>query len=146
MSTTSDTTTAPIPFIEATDTRHGVVRPGILASVAAASATTALAAIATAIGVRFADRSGSTIPTLGFTALTLLFSFIGVGLAAALARRARHPRSAFIRTTLTLVLVSFIPDLAAGFDASAAATLMSTHLVAAAIVIPTLASRLAPRR
>jgi len=147
MRTTSyDTIATPIPSVNATDRRRALVRPGILASVAAASATTGLAAIATATGVRFADGSGSTIPAPAFTTLTLLFSFIGVGLAAVLAQRARRPRSTFIRTTLTLVVLSFIPDLASGFDASATATLMSAHLVAAGIVIPTVASRLAPTR
>ncbi|HEY2669759.1 MAG TPA: DUF6069 family protein [Rugosimonospora sp.] len=123
--------------------RRTVVLHGVLASVGAAAATTAAAAIASAMGVSFADRTGSTIPILGFTQLTLLFSLTGVGLAAVLARRAKRPRSTFVRTTGTLVVLSFVPDLVVGFDAATAMTLILIHLLAAAIVVPTLAKRLA---
>lgn len=123
--------------------RRTVALHGALASVGAAAATTTAAAIASAMGVSFADRTGSAIPILGFTQLTLLFSLTGVGLAAVLARRAKRPRSTFVRTTGTLVVLSLVPDLVVGFDAASAVTLILTHLLAAAIVIPTLAKRLA---
>lgn len=126
--------------------RRSVVPHGVLASLGAAAATTAAAAIASATGVSFADSTGSTIPILGFTQLTLLFSLIGVGLAAVLARRAKRPRSTFVRTTGTLVVLSFVPDLVFGFDGASAVTLILIHLLAAAIVVPTLAIRLAPVR
>ena len=131
----------------ASDSVHRSVAPhGVLASLIAAAATTAAAATASAMGVSFADPTGSIIPLLGFTELTLVFSLIGVGLAAVLARRAKRPRSTFVRTTSTLVVLSFVPDLVSGFDAASAVTLILIHLLAAAIVVPTLAKRLAPLR
>jgi hypothetical protein len=51
-----------------------------------------------------------------------------------------------VRTTVALTLLSFVPDVSVGFAASSALTLMLLHAVAAVIVVPTLASRLAPRR
>jgi hypothetical protein len=48
-----------------------------------------------------------------------------------------------VRTTVALTALSFIPDLlVAGAAAETRVTLMVTHLVAAAIFIPAIASRL----
>jgi hypothetical protein len=124
--------------------RRPVWKHGVAAAVAASAATTVLAAAASATGVSFADRSGASIPLAGFTQLTLIFSLIGVGLAAVLARRARRPRATFVRTAVVLTVLSFVPDLT--FDAGSAATLIALHTVAAAIVVPTLAGRLARTR
>jgi hypothetical protein len=123
--------------------RQPLWRQGVAAAVVAAVATTVLAAIASAAGVSFADRTGASIPIAGFAQLTLVFSLVGVGLAALLARKARHPRSTFMRTAVALTVLSFVPDLTFGFDAGSAATLIALHTVAAAIVVPTLARRLA---
>lgn len=138
---TATTTTGPVSGVS----RRAVVIPGILASAAAAAATTGAAAIAAAAGISFSDRTGSAIPTLGFTEITLACAMAGVGLAAVLARRAKRPRQTFVRVTAALVVLSFVPDLVSGFNASATVTLMLTHVLAAVIVIPTLASRLALR-
>ena len=51
-----------------------------------------------------------------------------------------------MRTAVALTALSFVPDLTFGFDAGSAATLITLHTVAAAIVVPTLARRLAPAR
>ena len=81
-----------------------------------------------------------------------MFSLIGVGLAAILARKARRPRSTFVRTTLVLLVLSIVPDFVAipklspDFATSTTWTLAALHVVAAAIVIPVLASRLAEER
>ena len=124
-------------------TRRPIVwRHGLAASVVASVATTSLAAIASAAGVSFADSTGASIPLAGFAQLTLLFSLIGVGLAAVMARRARRPRRTFVRTAIALTVLSYVPDLVVGFDAASAATLIGLHTVAACIVVPTLASRL----
>jgi hypothetical protein len=118
---------------------------GLAATVVAAGATMGGAALASAAGVSFADKTGASIPVSGFGTLTVAFSLIGVLLAAVLARKARHPRQTFVRTTVTLVVLSFIPDLLPqiGFDRVSAFTLMGLHVLAAVIVIPTLARRLA---
>ncbi len=44
-----------------------------------------------------------------------------------------------MRTTVTLTALSFVPDLTFGFDAGSAATLITLHTIAAAIVVPTTA-------
>ncbi len=123
-----------------------VWRHGVAAAVVASVATTALAATASVAGVSFADNTGASIPIAGFAQLTLIFSLLGVGIAAVMARKARKPRSGFVRTAVALTAVSFVPDLTFGFDAASAATLISLHTVAAIIVVPTLAGRLARTR
>jgi len=45
-----------------------------------------------------------------------------------------------------IAALSFVPDLTFGFDTGSAATLITRHTVAAAIVVPTLAGRLARTR
>ena len=123
--------------------RQPVWKHGLAAAVVAAVATTVLAATASAAGVSFADSTGASIPIAGFAQLTLVFSMIGVGIAAVMARRARRPRVTFVRTAVALTALSFVPDLTFGFDAVSAATLITLHTVAAAIVVPVLAGRLA---
>jgi hypothetical protein len=126
--------------------RQSVWKHGVAAAVVASVATTTLAAIASAAGVSFADRTGASIPLAGFAQLTLIFSLLGVGMAAVLARKARRPRATFVRTAAALLVLSFVPDLTFGFDAGSAATLIALHTLAAAIVVPTLAGRLARSR
>jgi amino acid transporter len=145
--TASRTEQSPSPTATATE-RLPVWKHGVVAAVAAAVATTVIAAIASAAGVAFSDGKPETesIPTVTFAVFTLIFSLIGVGLAAILARKARKPRSTFVRTAIGLLVLSFVPDLTFGFTAGSAATLIALHIVAAAIVVPVLASRLAPTR
>ncbi len=147
MSATTQTrtrTTSPAPASAAS--RRPLWKHGIAAALVAAVATTVLATIASAGGVSFADKTGASIPIAGFAQLTLVFSLIGVGIAAVMARKARRPRTTFVRTAIALTALSFVPDLAFGFDAASAATLITLHTVAALIVVPTLAGRLAGRR
>jgi len=139
-------TTAQIPVTAVATTRRPVWRAGIAVAAGASIVTTTLAALASAAGVSFADGTGVAIPLPAFAQLTFVFSMIGAGLAAILARRARRPRSAFLTTTVALTAVSVVPDATFGFDAASAVTLMTLHAVAAAIVIPVLAGRLARRR
>jgi len=122
--------------------RRPVWKHGVASSFVAAMATTVLATIASARGVSFADGTGASIPIYAFPQLTLLFSLIGVGMAAVMARKARRPRTTFVRTAIALTALSFVPDLTFGFDAGSAATLIGLHTVAALIVVPTLAGRL----
>lgn len=137
---------APTAVASASVGRLPVWKRGLAAAVLASAATTVLAAAASAAGVSFADKTGASIPLAGFAQLTLIFSLIGVGMAAVLARKARRPRAAFVRTAVVLTVLSFVPDLTFGFDAGSAATLIALHTVAAAIVVPTLAGRLARTR
>lgn len=134
--------------------RMSVWKHGLAATVAATVVVTGLAAVASRAGVSFVDPAHPEIPIplLGFAQLTAVFSLIGVGLAAIFARKARRPRSTFVRTTVVLLVLSIVPDFVAipnfspEFDTATAWTLAALHLVAAAIVIPVLASRLAEER
>ena len=80
------------------------------------------------------------------TAFALVSISAGVGIAAVMARKVRRPRPTFVRTAVALTALSFVPDLTFGFDTGSAATLITLHTVAAAIVVPTLAGRLARTR
>ena len=141
MSTTAHIPTRTTSSAPTTARPEPVWKQGVVAAVVASAATTILAAIASAAGVSFAESTGASIPQL-----TLLFSLVGVGIAAVMARKARRPRATFVRTAVALTALSFVPDLTFGFDAGSAATLITLHTVAAAIVVPTLARRLARAR
>lgn len=144
MTTTTSRVTTAAPSSAAR--RTSVWKHGVAAAVIASVLTPVLASIASAAGVSFADKSGSSIPILAFAQLTLVFSLIGVGVAAVMARKARRPQTTFVRTAVALVALSYVPDLTFGFDAVSAATLITLHTMVAAIMIPTLASRLARTR
>jgi len=73
--------------------RRPVSKHGVAAALVASGTTTALAAIASAAGVPFADRTGTSIPIVAFAQLTLAFSLLGVGIAAVMARKVRRPGS-----------------------------------------------------
>jgi hypothetical protein len=115
---------------------------GSIATVAAAAATAAVAAAGQAVGLSTAV-GGAPIPASGFAVLTLIFSVVGLVIATALRRFARRPRTAWIRTTVVLTALSFVPDLLVDAAVSTKVLLIVTHVVAAAIVIPAVARRLA---
>jgi hypothetical protein len=146
----STTTRRPLQVSTSTSaptvTRQSVWKHGAVAAVVASVATTVLAAAASAAGISFADRTGASIPIAGFAQLTLMFSLVGVAFAGIVARKARRPRPVFVRTALALTALSYVPDLTFGFDLGSAATLITLHTVAAVIVVPTLARRLAVSR
>jgi hypothetical protein len=120
---------------------RSIWRHAALAALAAAAATSAVAAVAREAGVPLAI-DGEPIPAAGFANLTLMCTVLGFGLAVAMRRWARTPRRTFVRTTVALTALSFIPDLMASVSADTRMTLMATHVVAAAIVIPAIAARL----
>lgn len=114
---------------------------GVVAAVVAAAATSAVAALGDAAGISL-DVSEEPIPVAGFASLTLLFSLVGLALAIGLRRFTRRPRTVFVRTTVALTVLSYVPDLLADADVSTKLLLMASHTVAALIVIPALAGRL----
>jgi hypothetical protein len=114
---------------------------GLVATAVACLATSTVAAAGSAAGISL-DVSGAPIPVPGFAVLTAVFSLVGLALAAVLARRARQPRSTFVRTTVVLTALSLVPDLVADAAPATKLLLMVTHLVAAAIVVPAVARRL----
>ncbi|MCA2218922.1 DUF6069 family protein [Jidongwangia harbinensis] len=137
-STTATRTAAPA----ATSTIRPLIGTGVLAIAVASAATSAVAAAGHAAGISL-DVSGAPIPVLGFATLTAVFSLVGLILAAVLSRVARRPRTVFVRSTVVLTALSLVPDAIADATTATKALLMVTHLVAAAIVIPAVARRLA---
>ncbi|MFC0032597.1 DUF6069 family protein [Micromonospora chaiyaphumensis] len=136
MTTTVNTTRA------TTSTIGALVRTGVVAAVAASAATMAVAAAGHAAGISL-EVGGAPIPVTGFGVLTAVFSLTGVVIAALLSRFARRPRRTFVRTTVVLTVLSLVPDVIVDAGTATKALLMLTHLVAAVIVIPAVARRLA---
>jgi hypothetical protein len=116
-------------------------KTGALGGIVAAGATSAVAAAAHGSGVSL-KVSGRAIPVLGFAQLTFVAAIIGTVLAVVLSHRARRPLRTFVRTTVVLTLASIVPDLFADAHTATRFTLALTHVVAAVIVIPALATRL----
>jgi hypothetical protein len=137
---TSDTETT------TTTKGHPLLKTGAIAGVIAAVATTAIAAVASATDVSDLAIAGEEIPVVGFAQMTLVWTLVGVGIAALLRRFTSAPRSAWIKVTVALVALSFVPDITADTDTATKLVLMLTHVVAAAIVIPALARRLPEHR
>jgi hypothetical protein len=144
MSTTFATTTNTSTVTEAparTTRARALWVAGLVSGAVAAVATTVLAAAARAADVPLAI-AGEQIPLLGFAQLTMACAVIGTVMAVSFAKWARRPRRTFVVTTVALTAVSFVPDLLADATTGSKLVLMLTHVVAAAIVVPTLARRL----
>ncbi|MGI5131572.1 DUF6069 family protein [Pseudonocardia sp. CA-107938] len=141
MSTTTTATTATTAPAVAAPSAGALLLGGAAATVAAAVATAAVAAAGAAAGISLAV-AGQQIPPTGFATMTVIFSVLGLVIAAALRRFARSPRTAWIRTTVALTALSLVPDVLADAATSTKLILMLTHVVAAAIVVPVVARRL----
>ncbi|MFG3302782.1 DUF6069 family protein [Micromonospora chersina] len=125
---------------------RGLAVTGFIATLAAMVATTLAAALAQAVGVDFEiPDGGETIPLPGFAVVTGFFSVVGVVIAAALLRWSARPAQRFVWTALSLTAISLVPPVVAGADTATAGTLLGLHLVAAAVMIPTLARSLRTR-
>ena len=120
---------------------RSLVATGAAAALLASVATATVAATGHAAGISL-DMSGEPIPVGGFATLTLVFSVLGLAIAVALKRFAARPRSTWVRATVVLTALSVVPDALADVSASTRALLITTHLVAAAIVVPAVARRL----
>jgi hypothetical protein len=116
-------------------------KTGLVAGASAFVATFGFAALVRSIDVPL-KVGGQTIPAPGFAQLTLVASIIGTFLAVVMSRRAHRPLRTFVATTVGLTLVSIVPDVLADATTATKVALALSHLVAAAIVIPALASRL----
>jgi Family of unknown function (DUF6069) len=114
---------------------------GLVAGAAAGIATSTVAATAHGAGVPL-DVGGSPIPVSGFAQLTFVAAVIGTILALVLLRWAAVPQRLFVRTTIALTVLSIVPDGLVDAQVPTKLTLALTHVGAAAIVIPALASRL----
>ena len=116
---------------------------GFIATLAAMVATTLAAALARAVGVDFeVPEGGETIPLSGFAVVTGFFSVVGIVIAAALLRWSARPAERFVWTAVSLTAISLVPPLLSGANAATTAALVGLHLVAATVMIPTLARSL----
>ena len=113
-----------------------LAQSGALAGAIAAVCTTVVAAIARAADVSL-EINDTAIPILAFAWWTL----VGAALGVVLARLLRERRRFVVVTTIASGL-SLIPAIAASDDTATKAVLVGTHLLAAAIIIPTLSRRL----
>jgi hypothetical protein len=122
---------------------RGLAVTGSIATLAAMVATTLAAALGQAVGVDFeVPEGGETIPLSGFAAVTGFFSVVGIVIAAALLRWSARPAQRFVWTAVSLTAISFIPPLLSGANTATTAALLGLHLVAATVMIPTLARSL----
>ena len=151
MTTTLSTTTSH-PVAAAAPARSRVLwAAGAKAVLLGALAAEAVGGIARAVGVPMqaggiGAGQAEAIDVGAFATATFLNLVVGTLLAAALVRWARHPERTFVRTAVTLTVVSFVPVLLASHTAaSTKVTLALTHVVVAAIAIPMLRRAVAAR-
>ncbi|MQY10020.1 hypothetical protein SRB5_01240 [Streptomyces sp. RB5] len=125
---------------------RGLTGTGLIAALAAMTATTLAAALAQAAGVAFeVPDGGDAIPLPGFAVVTGLFCAVGVVIAAVLLRWSARPAERFMWTAISLTAVSLVPPLLAGADTATVVALLGLHLVAAAVMIPALVRALRTR-
>ena len=125
---------------------RGLAGTGFIAALAAMVATTLAAALAQAVGVDFeVPDGGETIPLAGFAVATGVFSVVGIVIAAALLRWSARPAERFVQTAVTLTAISLVPPLLSEANGATTAALLGLHLVAATVMIPTLAQSLRNR-
>jgi peptidoglycan/LPS O-acetylase OafA/YrhL len=122
-------------------TTRQIRRTGLLAGLAASVATSTTAAVASALDVSL-KVGGEAIPVIGFAQLTFVAAIIGTVMAVVMSHRARRPRHTFVVSTIALTALSIVPDVTADAQTATRLVLALTHVVAASIVIPALASRL----
>jgi hypothetical protein len=115
-------------------------------TLAAAAATEALVALVGAAGSTVTIQ-GDELKPGGCSVMVVLAALAGAALLAGLRRWASNPRRTWVRATVALTVLSFVPDLAVpDTSATSRIVLMSAHVLAAAIVIPTVARRLTASR
>ena len=120
---------------------------GFIATLAAATvATTLAAALAQAVGVDFeVPDGGETIPLSEFAVVTGVISVVGIVIAVALLRWSARPAERFAWTAVSLTAISLVPPLLSGANTATTTALLGLHLVAATVMIPTLARSLRTR-
>src|SRR5687767_8357146 len=125
---------------------RGLAVTGSIATLVAMVATTLAAALARAVGVDFeVPEGGETIPLSGIAVVTGFFSVVGIVIAVALLRWSARPAERFMWTAVTLTVISLVPPLISGASTATMAALIGLHLVAATVMIPTLARSLRNR-
>jgi hypothetical protein len=125
---------------------RGLAVTGFVSTLAAMVATTLAAALAQAVGVDFeVPDAGETIPLSGFAVVTGFFSVVGIVIAVALLHWSARPAERFVWTAVSLTAISLVPPLLSGANTATTTALLGLHLLAAAVMIPTLARSLRTR-
>jgi Family of unknown function (DUF6069) len=149
MNSMDHTRVAAAPASSRTSHTHRLRGPagtGFIAMLAAMVATTLAAALARAVGVDFeVPDGGETIPLPGFAVVTGFFSVVGIVIAVALRHWSARPAERFVWTAVTLTAISLVPPLLSGATTATTTALIGLHLVAATVMIPTLARSLRTR-
>jgi Family of unknown function (DUF6069) len=124
---------------------------GLAATVAGAAVTALVAAVARAADVPLevassSDAAPEAIPVSGVAVLVVICGIAGVVMALGTNRWATRPARAFLVATTVLTAVSLVAPLIAENATTATRVVLElAHLVAAAIIIPPIAYRLAQR-
>ena len=146
MNSMNDTGGVASPATGQTSRTHrlrGLAGTGFIATLAAMAATTLAAALAQAVGVDFEiPDGGQTIPLSGFAVVTGFFSVVGIVIAVALFRWSARPAERFVWSAVSLTVISLVPPLLSGADTATITAPFGLHLVAATVMIPTLARSL----
>ncbi|GGK44491.1 DUF6069 family protein [Streptomyces flaveus] len=137
-------------------TRSLATRPvwlvGVLATLAGAVVTEVFALIARGAGVSMdaaspGAKEAAEIPVGGFAGGVVFWSIAGIVLAVVLARWAKRPARTFVVITVALTALSMAGPAAAPHTATSTQIVLAvSHVVAAAVIIPVLARRLAQHR
>jgi len=147
-------TISTVPVIPAVSTRtrrttRPVWRVGVKATLLGAVATEAFSLVFRAAGVpmKAADpgaAAAKAIPVGGVGMAVVIWGLVGVVMAVVMARTLRRPARPFVITTVVLTALSILgPAVAPHTAVSTQLVLSLAHVLAAAIVIPPLAHRLA---
>ena len=143
---TAPTTPSPSTITTApTSTGRSIRRTAAIAGVVAAVAATVIGAVAKAADVPLVV-GDLEIQVPMFAVFTLAATALGAVIATQLQKRTRQPRRAFVITTVVLTALSVIPDLTTEATTATKLTLITAHLVAAAVIIPAVAARLTTGR
>ncbi|HEX3489593.1 MAG TPA: DUF6069 family protein [Streptosporangiaceae bacterium] len=133
VSASPDTTVRPAPSRLTRTLPRATASAGVLA----AAATTAGAAALRAGGVPLAVHG--KISLAAFAQLTVVAAVIGGVLLAVLIRRSSAPGRRFVQITAGLTALSCVVPLAFADTTASKIALAALHLLAAAIIVPTLA-------
>ena len=125
-----------------TGRRNSLGRTTVVGGLGAAAATAAAAASVHAAGVPLAV-DHQMIPIAGFAQLTFVGAVLGGLIAAGLKRLSSSPRRRFFEITAVLTALSCVPSVALPPDVATKLSLVTLHVLAAAIIVPVLARRLA---
>ena len=133
------TTSLPAPHPSVQPTRPStrrLVRSGAFAGAIAAVGTTLVAVVASAADVSL-DVDAIAIPIPSFAWWTLIGAALGVVLARLLRERRR-----FVVVTTAAAGLSLVPAIVAPDHTATKAVLVGAHVLAAAVIIPTLSRQL----